>query len=91
MAKLILSADAHGYSVRVLVHQQIVDEYVAGNCPRDSQVFLSPNDPDAVSEEELREYAQKTAHEMARRYSADLVEEDADLANSELGPGRFVR
>lgn len=83
MPKLILwSADACGYSVRVLAGKQIVDEYVAGNCRQDSQVFLDPDDPAALSEEELREGARSTAVDLARQHSADAVEEDTDFIQS---------
>lgn len=37
--------------------------YIAGNHPRDSQVFLKPDDPKAVSQEKLKQYALRTLDE----------------------------
>ncbi len=82
MARFILwRADAQGYSVRVHTGQRVVDEYVAGNCRQDSQVFLDPDDSGALSEEELRECARKTAEDLAKEHSADPVEEDNERVN----------
>lgn len=79
MTKLVLwSASRAGYSVRVIAGSRILDEYVTGNCRQDSQVWLDPNDPGALTEAELCACARRSAQELATEHSAQVVEEECE-------------
>ena len=83
MATVILwTANASGYCIRVLAGSQIIDEYRAGNCPHDSQQFMSPGEPGCVGETELRSYALRTAADIASNYRGAVIEEDLDFVCS---------
>jgi predicted RNA-binding protein YlxR (DUF448 family) len=62
-----------GYSVRVYdPESREVETYDAGNHRGDSQVWLDPDDPDALDAETLKRFARQTAEEMAGEYGINL-------------------
>lgn len=63
--QVIYAASPEGYVVLVFQNYKETERYEAGNCPFDSQVYLSAGDPDAVAESTLLEYALLTSIEMA--------------------------
>jgi hypothetical protein len=62
-------ANKYGYQVEVLERGQIIHEYFAGNHPHDSEEVLEPSDPLAVPEQEIRQFAQSTAEQIADEFS----------------------
>lgn len=56
------------YSVFVYKENTEISSYTAGNSPDDSQVYLDPENPNALSRETLEKYAKQTALEMAGEY-----------------------
>lgn len=84
MAKAVIyNSDSSGYRVALIHDGQIVDEYVGGNNPHDSQAMASPGYP-AVPESTLRKWARKTALEMAAELGIPrlFVARDPDLVVS---------
>lgn len=63
-------SDKYGYWVRVdnIATNETVEEYVAGNCPYDSDTVLEPALFDTVPVKTLGEYAEQTANEIAENY-----------------------
>jgi predicted RNA-binding protein YlxR (DUF448 family) len=62
-----------GYSVTVYdPESREVETYDAGNHRGDSQVWLCPDDPDALDAETLKRFARQTAEEMAGEYGINL-------------------
>jgi len=53
-----------GYVVNVMEDGEVVHEYTAGNSPLDSQVYVFPDE--GLSWAMLRQFAEQTAHEIAR-------------------------
>lgn len=79
------AANQYGYVVQGHdEHGQVTDEldYWAGNNVHDSQSYVDPGTRNAVSPEELRRMAEKTAKEAADEHnvSHDDVWEDTDMA-----------
>ena len=79
-------SNADGYSVIVVeVDGGIIEDYHAGNSQHDSQCWVEPGSPHAVSPAQLKQFARKTALEMADEHhiphdcvghAPDLNEED---------------
>jgi len=81
MRNVIYAATRCGYCVQVLDDGEIVYEYTAGNHQRESQTFVAPRSPNAVSLSQLRRWAKQTADQIAeaRGIPANQVEYDPDL------------
>jgi hypothetical protein len=71
-------ATERSYTVLVLAGSEIIHEHNSGNCRFDSQTYLEPGQPGAISAEELRTFAQSTAVDISREYNTDLIAEDID-------------
>lgn len=64
MAKVVVwGADARGYTVQTCGPEGIEDEYEGGNSPFESQTTLHPDNPQALPESKMREWAEQTARE----------------------------
>lgn len=59
----------------------VESEYNAGNSPRESTVWIDPDDPDALNLETLQIYARRTALQIAGDLGVphENVHEDEDL------------
>ena len=69
----------HGYQVFLIEDGEIKDQYSAGNSRFDSQAYVDPRSPSAVSLEQLAEFARQTAEEWAEEHGNCPVEHDADM------------
>ncbi len=87
MQTVSYAATRYGYSVQVLDDGQIVYEYSAGNCWKDSPTVIDPNSPHAVRRYKLRCWAKQTAGQIAKErgippkqiaYDADLETQVSD-------------
>ena len=69
-----------GYHVLVArTDGEVLEWYEAGNNPRSSYPEDSlPPGPGALSQDQLRQYAQETALEMALDWGTDMIVEDVD-------------
>ena len=65
------SVNDTGYTVSVVRGENVVEVYEFGNHPNDSQVFLPADDPYALSQDKLMEYAESTAREIAGEYGVE--------------------
>lgn len=72
-----------GYTVRVVSANATVAEYNAGNSPYDSTDVLPVGDRDAIPENILLDYAERTAQEMAEEYGGLPIEHNEDLMAEE--------
>jgi len=85
-SKVVLwAATPHGYGVQVIDGGgEIIDDYIAGNSPWESQGYLPPDHPHAVPLKTLRRYAEQSAHDMADEYDSAVVDECEDLESDLL-------
>ena len=81
MQTVIYAATRYGYCVQVLDGGQIIYEYIAGNCWRDSPTIIDPTSRHAVRAYRLRAWAKSTAGQIAkeRGIPPKQIEYDADL------------
>jgi len=92
MAKRIAyGASRTGYNVRIIDGNEIVKEYIAGNCRQCSQTHLHPDDSEAVQRDQLLKWAEQTAKEMAQDngINEDTIYHDTDIdreLEEELAP-----
>lgn len=63
----------------MIANGEVIQEYAAGNCQTDSQAFIDPGSPGAVSRSQLRRWAKQTAEKMAEELLTNRVEYDPDL------------
>ena len=84
MLSIIYAATRCGYCVQVLDGGQIVHEYSAGNCWKESTTTIDPKSPHAVRRHQLRCWARQTAGQIAkeRGIPAKQIAYDADLETS---------
>jgi hypothetical protein len=80
---IIYGACPYGYTAQVVQDGEIVDEYTAGNSPFDSQGYINPDSPGAVSLRTLQVYARRTAQDLAEEWgvSPSSVSEDEDIVS----------
>ena len=90
MRTISYAATEYGYCVQVIDGGRPIFEYTAGNSQHDSQAFIAPGSPGAVSRLQLRRWAKQTAEEMADELLANRVEYDPDL-EAQLDPCETVR
>jgi hypothetical protein len=90
MRTVSYAATKYGYCVRVKIGSSPIFEYTTGNSQHDSQAFIAPGSPGAVSRSQLRRWAKQTAEEMAEELLANRVEYDSDL-EAQLEPCETVR
>ena len=90
MRTVSYAATRFGYVVQVIDNGEVISEYTAGNSQQDSQAFIAPGSPGAVSRSQLRRWAKQTAEEMAEELLANRVEYDPDL-EAQLEPCEAVR
>jgi hypothetical protein len=81
MQCVIYAATRRGYSVQVIDGGEIVYEYSAGNCGKESQTFIAPGSPNAIGLRQLKRAAKQTAEEIAKERGIPIkqVEYDPDL------------
>ena len=81
MKNVIYAATDQGYCVQVIDGGQIVYEYTAGNHQRESQTFVDPRSPNAVTLRQLKRWAKQTAGEIATEHEipTQRIRYDADL------------
>lgn len=92
MQSVIYAATKNGYRVQVIGGGEIVHEYSAGNCSKESQTTVAPRSLNAVKLPQLRRWVRQTASEIAKErgipiaqvqhdpdLEAQLYEEDADF------------
>ncbi len=79
MQFVIYAATRYGYRVQVFNGSEIVHEYSAGNCDKESQTFIDPSSPNAVGLRQLRRWAKQTAGEIAKERGIAQVQYDPDL------------
>ena len=81
MKSVIYAATRHGYSVQAIDDGEVVYEYVAGNCQKESTAIIDPSSTNAVKLSQLRRWAKQTADQIAeeRGIPANQVEYDPDL------------
>lgn len=65
------SVNETGYTVQIVLGGKVIETYEAGNHPGDSQAFLPADDPLALSQDKLREYAETSAREIAGEYGIE--------------------
>jgi hypothetical protein len=84
MQAIIYAATRFGYTVQVIDAGQIVCEYSAGNCEKESSTVVEPGSPGAVRLRQLKHWAKQTAGEIAekRAIPATRIEYDADLEST---------
>lgn len=72
------SANSHGYKVRVIKDEEIVEEYYGSNSRLDSVQSVALDSPHCISLGQIRDMAKETAYEMAKTYriSANNVQEN---------------
>jgi hypothetical protein len=90
MRTVSYAATRYGYYVQIMEGNRPIFEYTAGNSQHDSQAFIAPGSPGAVSRSQLRRWAKQTAEEMAEELLANRVEYDPDL-EAQLEPCEMVR
>jgi len=81
MRSVIHAATDQGYCVQVIDGGEVVYEYTAGNHQKESQTFVDPRSPNAVTLRQLKRWAKQTAGEIAkeRGIPAHRIGYDADL------------
>jgi hypothetical protein len=81
MQTVIYAATRFGYTVQVIDGGQVVYEYSAGNCQKESQTIVDPGSPGAVRLSQLKRWARQTAREIAneRGIPAERIAYDPDL------------
>jgi hypothetical protein len=81
MQFVIYAVTLYGYRVQVIEDGEIVHEYSAGNCVKESQTVIDPSSPNAVTLRQLNRWAKQTAGEIAKehRIPADRISYDTDL------------
>ncbi len=79
MQIVIYAATRLGYCVQVIDGGEIVHEYSAGNCGKESQTIVAPRSPNAVALSQLRRWAAQTARVIAKERGISQVQHDADL------------
>ena len=81
MKTIIYAATRFGYCVQVIDNSQVVYEYNAGNCQKESSAVIDPHSPNAVKLRQLNRWAKQTAGEIAneRGIPANQIEYDPDL------------
>jgi len=81
MQRVIYAATIYGYGVQVIDSSEIVHEYLAGNCEKESQTFIDPTSSNAVGLRQLKRWARQTAAEIAQERGIRIkrVEYDDDL------------
>jgi len=87
MQSVNYAATRYGYCVQVLDGGQVVYEYSAGNCWKDSPTVIDPGSPYAVRRYRLRAWAKSTAGQIAkeRGIPPKQIEYDTDLENQVIG------
>ncbi len=83
MQSVIYAATRYGYCVQVLDGGQVVYEYTAGNCWKESSSIIDPKSPHAVRRHQLRCWSRQTAGQIAkeRGIPPKQIGYDADLEN----------
>ncbi len=72
------TATPYGYEISVNRHNNVIDNYTAGNCAHDSVEIVPFNDPSCLNLSEIKKLARRTAKEIASEYniSRHLIEFD---------------
>jgi hypothetical protein len=68
MKTISYAATDQGYCVQVIDGGQILYEYTAGNHQKESQTFVDPSSPNAVTLRQLKRWAKQTAGEIATEH-----------------------
>lgn len=63
----------HGYRVVGIRRKETRELYTAGNHRQDSQVTVSPTDPDALPLRQIKKFCAKTAREIAGERNAKSI------------------
>lgn len=81
MQSVSYAANRYGYCVQVIDGGQVVYEYAAGNCWKESTTVIDPASPHAVRRYKLRFWAKQTAGQVAkeRGIPPKQIAYDADL------------
>ena len=81
MNSVIYAATRHGYSVQAIDDGEVVYEYVAGNCQKESTAIIDSSSTHAVKLSQLRRWAKQTADQIAeeRGIPTNQIEYDPDL------------
>jgi hypothetical protein len=69
MQSILHAATPWGYCCQVIDNGEIVREYSAGNCGRDSQAVVAPGSPDTVQLAQLKRWAEQTARDIADEWA----------------------
>ena len=79
MQTISYAATRYGYCVQVIDGGEVVYDYTAGNHRGESQTFVDPRSPNAVTLRQLKRWAKQTAGEIAKERGITTVEFDPDL------------
>ncbi len=87
MQSVIYAATRYGYRVQVLDGGQVVYDYTAGNCWKESSAIIDPKSCHAVRRYKLRCWAKQTAGQIAkeRNIPPKQIAYDADLESQVTG------
>lgn len=85
MSKLVIwGAGRSSYLVLTFLDGECIEEYRGGNAPWASEVFLHPNDKDALPLSAMRRCAEITAWQTVEDEGAEYGGEDEDTTNELL-------
>jgi hypothetical protein len=63
------TATPYGYEILVTQHNNVIDDYSAGNCAHDSVQIVPLNDPSCLNLKQIKTLAHRTAKEMANDHN----------------------